>query len=145
VVNIKNLGYDYKMPDFDEPVAAVPTPHIRISGINRASIGGSFFVSAWAFKSNAEPLQLVGIEPVLSRWHVSGCANCSNHLEVKAFFPLTGWNHEDAKNTSFEGRVHTKGDRQGLKAPVGVPRLRLGGLPKQGGGVPKPRLVPAPT
>jgi len=33
---------------------------------------------------------VVGTESVLSRWKVSGCANCQNHLGVKAFLPLVG-------------------------------------------------------
>ena len=34
--------------------------------------------------------KIVGIESVLSRWRVSGCANCQTHLNVKAFITLIG-------------------------------------------------------
>lgn len=129
MVDIRKLGYTYEMPEFPNYQATKPSPHLRVSGVNRASIGGSFAISTWAFKSNSEPLQLVGLEPVLSRWHVSGCANCNNHLEVKAFVPLTGWSHEEAEQTSFEVMVHTRDNRQGKKAPGGrMPRLRLGAV-----------------
>jgi tyrosinase len=33
-------------------------------------------------------LQVLGHYPVLSRWHVGGCANCQTRLSVKADFNL---------------------------------------------------------
>ena len=126
VVNIESLGYTYEMPKFPPHKSTEAPPHLRVSGVNRASIPGSFAISAWAFQSNSEAPLLVGIEPVLSRWHVSGCANCNNHLGVKSFVPLTGWSHEDADKAFFEVVVHTRESRRGTKAPGGrVPKLRL--------------------
>lgn len=91
VVNTEDLGYTY--PDDVIPASwrnskKSQTAHVSISGINRASASGSFAISLWAFTSNSAPPELVGAEAVLSRWHVGGCANCQNHLEVRTHVPL---------------------------------------------------------
>ncbi|GAP93229.1 putative tyrosinase [Rosellinia necatrix] len=64
--------------------SSVPVAHV--SGINRAAIPGSFIIVAWATLGDKE--RVVGTESVLSRWMVSGCANCQSHLSVKAILPL---------------------------------------------------------
>ena len=59
---------------------------VRVSRINRASIRGSFLISAFTTVDGKR--EYLGTEPVLSRWHVEGCMNCQNHLEAQAHFPL---------------------------------------------------------
>ena len=59
---------------------------LHVSGINRASIRGSFLIHAYAYIDGKR--QLLGTESVLSRWTVAGCANCQAHLQVRAFFRL---------------------------------------------------------
>jgi tyrosinase len=66
--------------------AADPVTVVAVTGINRAPIRGSFLVSAFA---NVGGQQVhVGTKAVLSRWNVQYCANCQNHLEVRAFFEV---------------------------------------------------------
>lgn len=110
MVNIEAIGYTYEVPNrVKAPLPPTPAPVLAISGVNRGAIAGSFVLSAWAVDSSGKE-QLVGAEPVLSRWHVSGCSNCQNHLETKAHFQLTGWSREDAEKTKFVARVHTRAD-----------------------------------
>lgn len=94
-INIETqLGYTYAPGSLDQPDNELfatagrefPTKVIRVSGINKAPIRGSFMVSAY-LKVGDEKLHL-GTEAVLSRWNSKYCANCQTHLEVKAFFEL---------------------------------------------------------
>ena len=102
---------------------------VRVSGLNRAPIRGSFLVSAYA-NVNGERLHL-GTEAVLSRWSVQYCANCQTHLEVKAFFPLHGLHAEVADHAQYEIEVHTRdgvlGQHQTAQAasPVAAAAKRL--------------------
>ncbi|RDA94733.1 hypothetical protein CP533_6784 [Ophiocordyceps camponoti-saundersi (nom. inval.)] len=122
VVDTRNLGYVYQLPgqqvgqpqEAQMPVKLPPCPQVLISGINRGTISGSFSISAWALDDKGEPSQMVGIEPILSRWHVSGCANCQSHLEVRAHLPLEGWTNEEAEKTKFRILVHTRDHPEGL-------------------------------
>lgn len=68
----------------DDAVPAGQT--LRVSGINRAKIRGSFLISAFA--TVAGKREYLGTEAILSRWNVEGCMNCQNHLEAKAHFRL---------------------------------------------------------
>lgn len=117
VVDIAKLGYAYPSEEgshdgggghkfVSAPRPRNPAPVVTVSNVNRASIGGSFVISTWARKDGQEIL--VGTEPVLSRWHVSGCQNCQSHLEVRAHIPLQGWVKEDAEKADFFARVHTR-------------------------------------
>jgi hypothetical protein len=78
--------------------APTPQPHIRIAGLNRATFAGSFAVHVTATfhapgeaegdePTASEPVT-VATDSVLSRWHVSGCANCQTHLAYRAYLPL---------------------------------------------------------
>jgi tyrosinase len=131
VTNIYDLGYKYDglvddLVSLKEPDESA-TPHIRISGVSRADAKGSFFLSAWASEPNSNTQTLVGVEPVLSRWHVGGCANCSTHLNVSSVISLRGWEPSDAANLSFDILVHTRDKRFGRPSLGGkTPSARLG-------------------
>ncbi|PFH63444.1 hypothetical protein XA68_10036 [Ophiocordyceps unilateralis] len=122
VVNIASIGYTYQLPgqapgqpqEPRMPPKLALCPQLIISGVNRAAISGSFSISAWALSNDSSGPRLVGIEPVLSRWHVSGCANCQAHLEVRAHLPLEGWTNEQAQKTKFRVLVHTREHPEGL-------------------------------
>lgn len=118
-VDIEAMGYTYQQPSdgpVQAPVPALPAPILTLEGVNRAAIGGSFVLSAFAVSRDGKERILVGTEPVLSRWHVSGCANCQNHLEVQANFALVGWSKEDAEKMDFEAVLHTRrGHRGGMR------------------------------
>ena len=102
VTHIGALGYSYGKGSLDPfvnpainpvPPAAAPSQTeaaakktVRVRGINRAKIRGSFLISAFA-KVDGERRHL-GTRGVLSRWHVSGCANCQTHLQASASFAL---------------------------------------------------------
>jgi tyrosinase len=118
-INIeKQLGYIYGPGSLEEPaaLATLPEDHstkmIRVTGINRASIRGSFLVSAYA-NIDGKKL-LVGTEAVLSRWRVAGCANCQSHLEVKAFMSLHRFREESLADAQYEIEIRT---RDGLLGP----------------------------
>lgn len=115
VVNITNLGYDYDDPEppLTGPPNTQPAPILIVSNINRATLGGSFVVSAWAEMEKGKEI-LVGTEAVLSRWHMAGCQNCQNHLEVRAHFPITGWSKEETEKMNFKVRLHTRMLNRGL-------------------------------
>jgi tyrosinase len=88
-INIEKLGITYGPGSLQGPPAPrTPTGQdsrvIAVSGINPATIHGSFLVSAFG-TTGGERVHL-GTEAVLSHWNVSDCANCHTHPEVKAFF-----------------------------------------------------------
>ncbi|GKU09557.1 unnamed protein product, partial [Fusarium langsethiae] len=92
-------------------------PKLKISGISRAKISGSFIVSIWAKTGEGMPDQLLQTKAVvLSRWNVEKCGNCQSHLEVKSIVHLTDFDHEEALYTEFYAKVHTRekpeGERQ---------------------------------
>jgi tyrosinase len=115
-INIeKQLGYTYGPGSLEEPaerlaaVALEPrhsTKKIRVSGLNRAAIRGSFLVSA--FVTIEGKRYRVGTESVLSRWSVQGCANCQTHLEVQAFMDLRPFQEAALKSASCQVEVRTR-------------------------------------
>lgn len=95
VINIeRQMGYTYGPGSLDAyatpaavAAAAVPAtpsgagPHaVHVAGIDRSKIRGSFLIATWADLDGQR--QLIGLDPVLSRWHVTGCANCQTRLRV---------------------------------------------------------------
>ena len=102
----KQLGYTYgpgSPVESPDPAALTGSPSarvVRVSGINRAQIRGSFLVSAFA-KIGGKKYHL-GTETVLSRWSVQGCANCQTHLEVKAFISLGGFSEVALVGAEYE-------------------------------------------
>ena len=93
-VNIIKMGYDYSKGSLEEdasPMAKLDSPAnakklIKITGINRAPVNGSFLISAFATIDGKR--EHLGTEAVLARWNSKYCANCQTHLEARAFFDL---------------------------------------------------------
>jgi tyrosinase len=79
---------------------------IKVSGINRGGIRGSFLISVFA-NVGGERLHL-GTEAVLSRWHVEGCANCQTHIEVNAFVAPRGLRAEMVAKEQIEVEVRRR-------------------------------------
>ncbi len=124
-INIeRQLGYAYGPGSLEEQVAAsvaAPAPGrstktLRVSGLNRAAIRGSFLIAAFAVIDGKR--QLVGTESVLSRWSVQGCANCQTHLEAKAFIGLHTLDEATVDAATFDVEVHT---RDGLMRQIHNP------------------------
>ncbi|RYP57733.1 hypothetical protein DL770_010596 [Monosporascus sp. CRB-9-2] len=86
---------------------SLPVQVVRVSGVNRATLAGSFVLVVRAVVNGED--RVVGTESVLSRWKVSGCANCQEHLGVKAFVPLVGLDVK-ALSTIRVG-LHARGKR----------------------------------
>jgi len=116
-VNIeKQLGYTYGPGSLEDPpqvaaLAATVRPArsaktVRIRGINRAAIRGSFLISAFATVDGKK--QHLGTEAVLSRWHVAGCANCQAHLEAKAVIGLQSLPLGVADKAEYHVEVRTR-------------------------------------
>lgn len=91
-----------------KPEASKSDKVLTVSGINRATINGSFVVVAWATINGTK--YLVGTHAVLSRWRVTACRNCMTHLEVSATFSLSQFTNEEIAQAVFEikivGRKH---------------------------------------
>ncbi|GAN78162.1 tyrosinase family protein [Acidisphaera rubrifaciens] len=116
VVNIeKQLGYTYGPASLDtyaappgpQVMAAVPTAvpgqtTVHVAGIDRSKIRGSFLVATWAELDGRK--QLVGLDPVLSRWQTAGCANCQTKLRVTSDVALP----PGADPASVAVEVHTR-------------------------------------
>ena len=62
---------------------------LRVAGISRSEIAGSFVISAWV-KGEDGKEHCIGHQSVLSRRHVEGCANCQAHLKVKSHMRVYG-------------------------------------------------------
>jgi tyrosinase len=112
-INIeKQLGYSYGPGSLDSYaqtgahlMSAVAEPEqktVHIGGIDRSKIRGSFLIATFAELEGQK--QLIGLEPVLSRWQVVGCANCQTRLRVSTdlHLPPTA----DAGSVAVE--VHTR-------------------------------------
>jgi tyrosinase len=89
---------------------AVPTGNsskvVKVSGLNRAAIRGSFVVAVFAVVNGQR--YRVSVDGVLSRWNVTGCANCQTHLETKSFASLHHFKAETADKARIEVEVHTR-------------------------------------
>ncbi|CEI70796.1 unnamed protein product [Fusarium venenatum] len=125
VIDISKLGYTYSesgLPYLNLMAPAqrfVDAPKLKISGINRSKISGSFVVSVWAKTSEGMPDRLLETKPVLSRWNVEKCGNCQSHLEVKFIVHLTGFDHEEALYTEFYAKIHTREKPEGERKIAG--------------------------
>lgn len=106
VTNINDLGYTYAPGSVDAKLASgggrprgggqdnlVGTPAgsggqlhriLRVSNINRSEYAGSFVIKVYVTPPGWDKPALIAAEPILSRWHTEGCANCQSKLEVDA-------------------------------------------------------------
>jgi tyrosinase len=138
-INIeKQMGYTYGPGSMDESDKTMlkqakknyATKVIKVSGINKAPIRGSFMISAY-ITVGGKKLHL-GTEAVLSRWNSQYCANCQTHLEVKAFFELPlleGKLLQTLSDSAYKNvEVEIKG-RDGLLSGSSNKMLRADGKP----------------
>lgn len=90
--------------------AAVPAGNsakiVKVSGLNRAAIRGSFVIAVFAVIDGQR--YRVSVDGVLSRWNVHGCANCQTHLEMKSFASLQHFKAEMADRARIVVEVHTR-------------------------------------
>jgi tyrosinase len=108
----KQLGYSYASGSLEGRIESPALSEtygdrvVRVAGINRARVRGSFLVSAYVSIGGKE--LCIGAEAVLSRWNVQGCANCQTHLETKAFFPLPPLAGETVAKPNVKVKVRTR-------------------------------------
>lgn len=115
------LGYDYGPGSLDEyaesalgeaPDVDDLPQGIHVAGIDRSKVAGSFVIAAYRDVDGSQ--QLVGADAVLSRWTVSGCANCQTHLRVSADFPAPA----EVTDENLTVLVHTRQGTAGHDGPV---------------------------
>ncbi|EPS36215.1 hypothetical protein H072_10245 [Dactylellina haptotyla CBS 200.50] len=107
VTDIEALGYTYgesSLTPYSKPEekGGLRAPAInknlyglvKVGGLTRDLISGSFVVDTWAVKGTGLGTKnvLLHSEPILSRWGIQGCMNCQNHLQLNIFAPV----HKDA-------------------------------------------------
>ena len=94
-------------------VAPINKPKLSVTGVNRKKISGSFLLTTWAKGEGNEPHRLLKVQPVLSRWNVSACENCQEHLDVESHIQLFDFTHEEAEKATFFSLVHTYENMEG--------------------------------
>ncbi|APA68460.1 MULTISPECIES: tyrosinase family protein [unclassified Janthinobacterium] len=92
---------------------------LTVSGANKAAVRGSFLIAGYATVNGQK--HLVGVQSVLSRNAIQGCANCQTHLNVKAHFSLNHLPQSVVANsdTTFSAEI------VGHQADPGVNTLAL--------------------
>ena len=70
-------------PNSDNPFVGTKWVH----NISRTDYEGSFIVHLYAQGHDGQELE-VGREPILSRYNLTACRNCQNHLDVDMYVPL---------------------------------------------------------
>ncbi|GAW13818.1 hypothetical protein ANO14919_032080 [Xylariales sp. No.14919] len=122
VANIANLGYAYdglipSARDGREIQLPLTAPRLKIPNLSRRNISGSFVISVWVEDEHGKQ-ELISADAILSRWNLSSCDNCQEHLNFSHFVPLLGWSKEDAEdghgNRRFAYKLHTRQDPEGL-------------------------------
>ena len=115
VINIeKQLGYTYGPGSLDgKPKTSslarkqsTNVKKLRVSGINRGPIRGSFVISA--FVTIGDKKYHIGSEAILSRWNVTGCANCQTHLDVRTHFDLDSIPEKLQSSANFDVEIVTR-------------------------------------
>jgi tyrosinase len=129
------LGYTYgpasldDFADFTETLARFaaiePTKQVRVSGIDRSKISGSFIIAAYTQVSGSR--RLVGADAVLSRWTVAGCANCQTRLRAGSQFQVASSNLDNP----VEVVIHTRNGPIGDVPPTFQSAGQLRALPTQ--------------
>jgi tyrosinase len=130
-VNIETqLGYTYTIGSLDttaqESAAklvdsdpATADGKLAATGIDRSLFHGSFVVNGKATVKNDDGTAKeyhLGHHSVLNRYNTVNCANCLNHLEVKAHFPLTNVPEEDRDKADYSISFQHRGNPGVLKA-----------------------------
>jgi tyrosinase len=137
-VNIETqLGYAYGPGSLDQyaerdalEAAVAPAEEgrtLHVGGVDRSKLEGSFLIAAFAEVDGER--RLIGVEPVLSRWHVAGCANCQTHLKASADFRISRPTAEaNGVEVEIHGRTGVIGGGEGAhsagliaEAPVELP------------------------
>ncbi|RZS90704.1 tyrosinase family protein [Aquimarina brevivitae] len=112
------LGITYSNGSFSEeqkwaPMAlkseAKSAKKLMVSGIDRSLFSGSFVVVGYII-IDGKKISL-GKQSILSRWNVASCANCQNHLEVKAFFDLSHFSEDEINNAEFDVDIIGRSDK----------------------------------
>ena len=112
------LGITYSNGSFTEdtewhPMILKAKPQsskkLMVSGIDRSLFSGSFVVVAYII-IDGEKIPL-GKQSILSRWNVASCANCQNHLEVKAFFDLSRFSEDQIKDAEFSVDIVSRAEQ----------------------------------
>jgi tyrosinase len=96
---------------------------LRISGISRAGVAGSFIFSTSATIEGTE--RYLNVHPVLSCWHTAGCANYQTHLNFRVIVPLHSLTHPQADKVNFEVCVQTHDNPKGTNAKEKFPNLKM--------------------
>jgi len=132
VTNILQLGYSYENVTGPSPrLGLTPVKPAQVvahlSGVNKADVRGSFMIGVFGTVAGKE--QLLGMESVLSRWHIDGCGACQVHSNVRVNLPLHGITHDDvdgsganfyAKVITREGVVNQTKDGDKLKPLLSI-------------------------
>ena len=141
----KKSPFDIILPQVPDPRKLagsnpnVANPFSRtkwVHNISRTQYEGSFVIRLYARGHDGKEVE-VGREPILSRWDVTGCANCQSHLDVNLYVPidaatldlLEGPADRTGKKAEIEWlvKVQTRDGLQGF--PVGAPGKERGGEP----------------
>ncbi|HEY0154677.1 MAG TPA: tyrosinase family protein [Longimicrobium sp.] len=101
-------------PEADATGTDVAAPVVHVSGINRAAIRGSFLISTFVTVDGER--HHVDSEAVLSRWHVTGCANCQTHLQARTAVSLRALGAKQLSAPEVEVEVHTRDGLLGGRA-----------------------------
>jgi tyrosinase len=99
------MNYTYgpgSLDQFAQPAAVAalaeareePARTIHVAGLDRSKIAGSFLVAAYVEKNGEH--QLIGVDPILSRWNVGGCSNCQTQLKATSDFRIAATTLEKA-------------------------------------------------
>ncbi|KAI1171119.1 hypothetical protein F4777DRAFT_566609 [Nemania sp. FL0916] len=137
VANITNLGYTYNgllhSPGNNGTSELYPVPstypRLKIPNLSRRHISGSFVISVWVENDKGKN-ELISADAILSRWNLSSCGNCQEHLDFKHFVPLLGWDKGDAesahKDKKFKYLLHTRQEPNGAEfGRIDMPDLEL--------------------
>lgn len=83
---------------------------LRVHGVDRATVSGSFVVRAFATIDGQR--HLVGRHSVLSRWNVAYCANCQSHLDVDLAFDLGRFTAAQIKRATFSAEIQHRDEAE---------------------------------
>lgn len=118
MTDIRKIGYTYEGGSVPKIPVSAPAGEsklqslatgasLEISGVSRNRIAGSFVMKT--FKKDADGTEtLIDVHSVLSRWAVSGCANCQTHLDVKHVLSLNHLLSSEVNSATFDTKLVTR-------------------------------------